>query len=345
MSTTAAPSRGRRIARGVLIAVAVFALALSGLLAFWAPSHAIKTPLNLKISLVYRGSGTIFDTGTGKLVQKQFVATQRLASDSKASDGTNVVISEYQCVAVDVNNPPACPKVNDPRFVTAQTDRVAMNRRTGESVNNAKYKETVGGAPATHQGLTYRWPFDSKKQTYSYFDTTLQTAVPATYTGSQKVNGVTAYVYVATTPTEKLDVIKGVPGTFQETNTILVEPQTGTIVSASTHQVRKFANGDPALDITLTMDDKSTTSQVSKANDGIDQIRLLTVIAPIVLLAVGVLAAIGALLLFRGKPEAGTPAQPPFLGTFFVDEAKAPQPTPQSSTPESSSGMTSLPKS
>ena len=46
-----------------------------------------------------------------------------------------------------------------------------------------------------HDGLSYRFPFDTEKKTYPYFDPIAQKAFDANYDGEEDVNGLTTYKF------------------------------------------------------------------------------------------------------------------------------------------------------
>ena len=57
----------RKVFSAALILIGVFGLVLAGLLRFYAPSRAEKTPLNLDIKLVATGPAKVLNTTTGKV--------------------------------------------------------------------------------------------------------------------------------------------------------------------------------------------------------------------------------------------------------------------------------------
>jgi hypothetical protein len=312
MSTPTQPSRVIRIVRPLLIGLAAFCFVLAGVLAFWAPTHVIKTPLDKNATIRFTGEGELLNPATGQLRKVPIKVTKRIVVDTAASDDDNVVLVQSQCVVIATDNPPPCVKTSDPRFVSIDLDRVAMDRRSGEAVNDAKYKESLDGKPVKHVGLTYRFPFDTEKKTYQRFNGDVQKAFDAKYVGTTTVAGLKAYKFEVTTPKTASDVIPGVPGFYEDTATIFVEPETGSILAATDHQVRTLENGQKAVEINVATGDTGAADNINNAKDGIDQIRLLTKTLPIVLVIIGVLAAVGAWLLGRRRNRgAGSPAVPP----------------------------------
>ncbi|HEX2903525.1 MAG TPA: DUF3068 domain-containing protein [Jatrophihabitans sp.] len=294
----------------VLILIGVFCLVLAGLLRFYAPSRAEKTPLNLDIKQVATGPAKVLNSTTGQLEDTSLIATRRVRTDSAASNSKVTVVQETLCIVKDVDNPPECVDANDPqhRLVSFTTDRVAADRVSGESVNDPKYGGNINGdTSAGHQGLTYKWPFNAKKQSYKFFDPVSQQAPDARYLATEKVAGLTCYKYEAVINNTPLDVGPNIAGFYSDTRTVWIEPETGVIVKGIEHQTRTLANGVTALDTTLSFDQDSINYQAKQAKDGRTKITLLTVTLPLILLLVGLIALAGGLMLLRR--DAG-PAQP-----------------------------------
>lgn len=311
----------RRIFGLLLLGVGVFGLVVAGLVRFWVYPNGLKTPLNLDIPIIATGPAQVYDATAGQLRPVTLRADRTVRVDSSASDSKVVVVQERLCIVIQENNPPPCVSGTDPRLLTYTTDRVAAERKNAESVNNPKYGENVNGdTKVKHTGLSYKWPFHSKKTTvYQFFNPDVRFASPASYQGSEKIKGLTTYKYVSVTPTTDEDIFKGVPGTYDDTRTVWIEPLTGTIVKGVEHQVRKFRggslDGQTAVDLTLTFDDKTITYQANKAKDGRKQIDLVSLWLPLIGLVVGVLALAGGIyLLFfasRRHPPAEEAAPPP----------------------------------
>ncbi len=302
----------RKVLSTGLVFVGVFLLVLAALLAFYAPSRAVKTPLNLNIKQVATGPAQILNSTTGQVESTSLIATRRVRTDSAASNSSVTVVQETLCIVKNIGNPPECVDTNDSqgRLVSFTTDRVAADRKTGDAVNDAKYKENINGAPAKHVGLTYKFPFNAKKQTYPFFDPNSQIAADAKYQGTDKLFGMTLYRYQAVIDNVSLDVGPGIPGKYSDTRTVWVDPKTGTIVNGVEHQVRTLTSGQVALDTTLTFDQASQKYQADFAKNGAKKIFLLTVLVPIIALVLGLVALIAGLALARRRPATDEPVEP-----------------------------------
>lgn len=291
----------RTVLTSIMVGLGVFLLVTAGLLRFYAPSRAEKTPLNLDITLVATGPAKLA-SGGGATTDLQLQATRKVRVDSSASDSNVVVILETLCIVKLIDNPPGCVSASDPqnRLVSFTTDRVAADRKTAESVNNPKYGEYVDSDTSVkHQGLTYKWPFHAKKKSYLFYDPASEHAPTANYLRTEKIEGLNCYVYEAVESNLSVDVAKGIPGTYDDTRTVWVDPVTGTIVKGVEHQVRKLTDGTVALDTTLTFDEKSIKSQADKAKDGRRQIDLLTKWLPLICLILGIGLLVGAFFVGR----------------------------------------------
>ena len=97
-------------------------------------------------------------------------------------------------------------KQQDNGLLLALVDTVTLDRKTAMAVSS---ESNPGGAvqkprtieddqPPTnialpHDGLAYRFPFDTEKKTYPFFDPIAQKAFDANYDGEEDVNGLTTY--------------------------------------------------------------------------------------------------------------------------------------------------------
>lgn len=298
----------------VLVGIGVFGLLAAALFRFYAPPRAEKTPLNLKVTQVATGPAKLFNAETGKVEDVPLRAVRKVLTDSAASDSKVTVIEESLCVVKDVDNPPMpCVDALDPehRLLDQTTDRVAADRKTAESVNDAKYATNINGdTSATHTGLTYKWPFHSKKTTYKFFDPISRQAPDAHFIGTDKIHGMTMYKYEAVIPTMDLPIGKDIPGTYSDTRTVWIEPLTGVIVKGVEQQKRNFPDGSVAVDSTLTFDQASIDYQAKQAKDGRAKLQQLTVILPLACLVIGLAALVGAFLMYRRAGGNGHRARP-----------------------------------
>jgi hypothetical protein len=202
----------------------------------------------------------------------------------------------------------------DQGVITATQERIALDRVTGQSV------QCCGENPR-HQGLTLKFPFDTRKTTYQFWDGPAQRALPAAFTREERINGVTVYRFEQRI--DQLDIgDQDIPGTlagdpetpsvqtdiiYSNFKTLWVEPATGIIVKAQQDvtQVLRTPGGEEVLtliDAVLTYDDATVDTNADDAASGANQLHILGTIVPIAALALGLIALAAGLVLLR-SPE------------------------------------------
>jgi hypothetical protein len=283
----------------VLFGVGGFLL-VAGLVALlWAPGVVKKTPLDVTSTTRLSGQAAKIDPASGDLNPQPVKATSVTKTDSKVSDDTNVAWTNTSCLVVDQDDPPDCVDAKDERLVSASTDVFATNRVTALAVNAGKY---LPSDAVKHEGLVNKFPFDSEKKTYPYWDGTVGEAVPAKYVRTVKVKGLETYLYRVSTDGAAIDVAENTPGTYDDVKEIYVEPLTGAIVNQTDDQQRTLDNGTKVLDLQLAFTDKQIQTSVDDANDNISQLNLITRTIPLVGIIGGVICiGAGLVLLLMGN--------------------------------------------
>jgi Porin PorA len=217
--------------------------------------------------------------------------------------------------------------------LTATFDRIAFDRHTAELVDCCDSYTMVDGnsKEVDFDGLYLKFPFDTQKEDYEFWDTTLQEATPIRYEGEDEIQGLTVYRFVQTIePTDVDQQTVGashleVPGylvggaqdspavqadrIYSNTRTIWVEPETGAIIDAQEEQLStlEVSGVDEATitDVTLKYTDDTVSFNVSEWEDEAFQLKVIRLwiplyggIAGLVLLGLGV-----PLLLRGGRPR------------------------------------------
>jgi Porin PorA len=306
----------RRVVGGVLLALGSFILVAAVLLPTYGASGLVKIPLDQFTETVAEAEGaTVFSPA--ELKERDgvnLVATRRVKSDVKAGSSDTVVFDVF----LRVEDPDL--QVDDPkeRVISASTDRVALDRRTSEAVSCCD--ENVNGEPTEHKGLTYKFPFDTEKKTYQYFDNTALKSYPIRFVKTEEIEGVDAYKFQMTVEPVQIAELE-VPGNlvgsteksvkaprfYTNIRTIWVEPTSGVIIKGQEEQMHTLrdANGDDKVTLvnaTLTWNDETVEKQSELAAENRDRISLLTTTLPIVLGVLGVLLLlVGLFLLISGR--------------------------------------------
>jgi hypothetical protein len=306
-----------------------------------------KIPLNIDKTLVSGGTGTALDpaslSATRFVIDRDvpLVSQQAITVETPA----NAQVVTFQ-VGTSVRR---TDRQQDSGLLLAMVDTVTVDRRTAEAVSD---DERPGGSvqkprtfeddkPSTnialpHEGLTYRFPFNTEKKSYPFFDAIAQKPFDANYDGEDDVNGLSTYRFTQNVGYDAdgklVDPIKyaslydrnedgevtaraelwGLPGDpyepitmtrfYAAQRTFWVDPVTGVIVRSEEHANHYYAR-DPLLpemalaDYKVTSTEQTVESQVAMARDERDRVALWSRILPISFAAAGLIALIGAGLL------------------------------------------------
>jgi hypothetical protein len=291
----------------VLVFVGLFLLFFGLFERFYAYPRLKKAPLDQYSSPVATGTGTYFNRSPDKLaeVTGAQLMNKRVVRGDVAAGTDEVAVWDSFNSTIDTA---------DQGVITATQERIALDRVTAQSV------QCCGENPR-HQGLTLKFPFDTEKATYQFWDGPAQRALPAAFTRTETLNGVDVYRFEQRIG--PLDVgDQEIPGTLAgdpdtpsvQTNivytnlkTLWVEPTTGIIVKAQQDatQVLETPGGEQVLtliDAVLTYDEATVEQNADDAASGANRLRLLGTILPVAALLLGLISVAAGLVLLR-SPE------------------------------------------
>jgi len=304
---------GRRLGY-VLVFVGLFLLFFGLFERFYAYPRLRKAPLDQYSQPVATGTGTYFNRSPDKLREisgAQLQNVRTVKGDVKAGTEEVAVWDSFNTTT----------DVADGGVITAAQERIALDRVTGQSVKCC-------GENPPHQGLTLKFPFDTKKQTYLFWDLPARRATDARYVQEETIEGVKVYRFE-----QRIDrLILGsqeVPGSlagdpdadsvqtnivYSNVKTIWVAPATGIIVKGQqdVSQVLETLDGRrvlTALDAVLTYDDATVKANAEDAAEGASQLRLLSTILPLGAGVLGLVLLLVGLVLLRA-PEGRRVRQP-----------------------------------
>lgn len=317
------------------------------LLSTYTKGKISKVPLDIDTTLVSDGTGTAFDPAS--LLGERFVVDR----DVPLAFQQQITVespSNAEVVTLQVGSTlRRTDKQQDNGLLLAMVDTVTMDRSSAMAVSS---ESNPGGAvqkpraieddqPPTnialpHDGLTYRFPFDTEKKTYPLFDPIAQKAYDANYDGEEDVNGLTTFKFTQNVgydsegklvePVEYASLYEddadaqvtaraalwGVEGDPEEPitmgryyaaeRTLWVDPVSGTIVKSDEHAYHYYARDAlrPEVtfaDYTVTTNEESVESQVASARSERDRVALWGRILPITFTAVGLVLLVGGALL------------------------------------------------
>lgn len=336
-----------RIAACGILGLGAALLIAALLLSTYTHSKIAKIPLDLDATLISDGSGTAFDpaslNGERFVVDRDVPMVQQEQLSVESPSNADVVTLQVGSTLRRTD------RQQDAGLLLALVDTVTVNRSTAEAVSS---ESNPGGAvqkprameddkPPTnialpHEGLAYRFPFDTEKKTYSVFDPIAQKAFDANYDGEEDVNGLTTYRFVQNVGYDSdgklVEPVKyaslyeddadsevtaraamwGVPGEPDEPitmsryyaaqRTFWVDPVSGTIVKKDEHGYHYYAREPLKPEVTfvdykVAFNDETVESQVASAGDERDRVALWGRILPITFTATGLVLLVGGALL------------------------------------------------
>jgi Porin PorA len=296
---------GRRLGY-VLVFIGLFLLFFGLFERFYAYPRLKKAPLDQESQPVAVGTGTYFNRSKLREVPGAQLKNVRTVKGDPKAGTEEVAVWDSFVSTVDLA---------DGGVIQATQERVALDRVTAQSVNCC-------GENPRHQGLTLKFPFDTKKQSYQFWDGPAGRALPAVYTREETIQGVKVYRFE-----QRIDRLtlgtQEIPGSlagdpsvasvqtnivYSNVKTIWVEPTTGIIVKGqqALSQVLEPTSGGgkvlTLLDGVLTYDDATVRANAKDASDAAGQLRLLSTTLPVAALVVGLVLLVVGLLLLRA-PE------------------------------------------
>jgi hypothetical protein len=289
----------RKIISWVLLGLGAFLLAAALVATVWAPDQVKRAPLDTDSTTRLSGTAQKLNTGTGEIDDLDVRAVSITEADSNKSDDDVVAYVNTSCLVIDVPDTPDCGEPGtgedaDPNVINISNELFATDRRTGVAVNGDDYLPE--GTPE-REGLQNKFPFDAEKEDYEFWDGILDRAVPATYEGTDEIEGLETYRYNMSVVEEEATVIGDVDGIYSLDKTMWIEPNTGAIIDQEQHDVRTLPNGDPLLDLQLSFTDEQVSANVDDASANVSSLTLLTKTIPLVGFIGGALCIIAGILL------------------------------------------------
>ena len=298
----------RKILGLILIGLGGFLLALGLLATLWVPGQVKRAPIDTDSTTRLSGTAAVVPTGDTNVDVRAVSVTK---SDSNKSTDDVAVYTNYTCLVLD-NPGPDCGiegegENADPNVISVgEPEAFATDRRTGVAVNDSKYLPE--GTPKT-QGLVNKFPFDTEKKDYPFWDGVLGDTVDATYDGTDTIDGLDVYKFNYSVANAAAEIADGIDGTYSMDKTMWIEPKTGQIIDQEQHDVRA-ANGTPLLDVELSFTDDQVKTNVDDAKSNVSSLDLITSTVPLIGFILGPILLIarrragpGALAPLRGRPR------------------------------------------
>ncbi|NYI76597.1 DUF3068 domain-containing protein [Nocardioides panzhihuensis] len=309
----------RRVIGYVFLLIGAFALVAAGVAGFWGRDAAATVPFNVNTTTVLEGTASGALAKSDQPVKVKYTRTTEAAPKDSTDDV--VVFVEAGCIMVQEGDTPDCARAEeDDRVVTTTERAYAMDRKTSEVVEDqAKY---VGEdkAVANMTGLAGKFPFGTDRHDYEYWDDTLGKTVIATYVDDVDIDGLKTYQFEVSASDDDASLSPGddgvkdtdddIRGTYEATQTIYVEPTTGSYVDQSATQKMVTSTGLELIDAEMSYTDPTVAKNAEDAKANIAKLGLIGTWIPVGGVAAGLLfLLIGLWLVLRGrKPNGGAHA-------------------------------------
>jgi Porin PorA len=301
----------RRIVGLVLLGFAGFLLAMAALVKWYAYPTLAVVPLDQdSVSKSVGEQMTYFDRGTRSEQTDTLTSTLRVIGDVEAAKehGGNVAVWDKSTVTT----------TSDGTKISVGTIRSAIERTSGEAVDCCD--ANIDAEAVDYDGLVFKFPFNTQKQSYDWWDEDLRRAVPFEYVDEQDVQGLHTLHFHMNLEPEQSGEIDLPPGLLGETGEDVitgeifyanerdyyVEPETGVIIKAVENlNTTVRYNGEDRLVATrgtTGYPEDQIAANIKEYKGLSGQLHLVRVLAPMIGLIGGLLALLlGALLVLSSR--------------------------------------------
>ncbi|WP_165356869.1 DUF3068 domain-containing protein [Nocardioides zhouii] len=295
----------RKVIAGLLLGLGSFLLVAALTVVVWGADAVKKTPLDTDSVTSLSGTADKLNPATGEVESLQVKAASVTQADAELSDDDVVVFVNTSCLVIDEGDVPQCVDDSDDRLVSASSDVFATDRHTAEAVNDEQYVPPSAGEKS---GLINKWPFDAKKEDYSYWDGLLGEAVDAAYDGTETIDGLETYRYHVLIEEVPAVVISDIDGIYSQDKYLWIDPTTGAIIKQTQHEVRALEDGSTLLDMELAFTDDQVAANAADAKDNGRLLGMLTTTLPLVGFIGGAIALLAGLFLMLASRRQREPA-------------------------------------
>lgn len=300
----------RRILALVLLGLAGFLLAMSALVKFYAYPKLAVVPIDQSSTSYSVGEDmTYFSIAERKEVVDTLTTKIRIIGDVAASEeaGDNTTVWEKSTITTN--------SAGDE--IAVSTERFAIDRTTAEAVDCCN--TNVDGTPVTYKGLVTKFPMNTQKTDYEYWDGDLQDTGTFKYSGEEDIEGLKTYVFkMHVEPTHIGDreipssILGEKPGEmlqaeewYSNDRTYWVEPETGAMVKVEEKPNTVFRyDGTDRVKATVGTSgfpESQIQNNIEEYKGLSTQLNAVRVLVPIGGLILGLVFGVLGALLLRGS--------------------------------------------
>ncbi|MGW7051597.1 DUF3068 domain-containing protein [Streptomyces sp. NPDC054887] len=303
-----------------LLGAGVFLLVLAPMLAWYVEPRAKRTPIDVAVTTVFTGPGRYFDTGEIKTLRKDLTITRQVRGDVADSEKSGRAIWD---VSTSVDTEDTLPAADTHDSLQWTLERWVTDRRTNEPVH------CCGEKPAFDGEAYLKFPFDVQKRSYRWWDSTLGSTVRLRFAGVRSVQGYEGYRFTGAVEPARTGTrlvpgrLVGLPKRSQVLAEewyanhgieLVVDRRTGRIVNAAIGPRKTLRAPGGKRDEVVLLDSRrleftpaTQRAQVELASSDSDRLELVGETLPLGAGGAGaLLAAVGAVLVVRGREARGT---------------------------------------
>jgi hypothetical protein len=301
----------------VLIAVGAFLIVLGPMIRWYAYPRLAVAPANqISDTGLEAKDAVIFDRGSLKEITTDLTTKVHTVGDAKTPknhSGVITYVNSTQTFAKGQSEP-----------IDSNIERMSFDPHTGEAVKGCCSdfisSETGVDTPVVHTGLVAKFPFETQKKTYNFWDSTLKASYPIKYEGTTNIEGMTVYKFGQTIAKTKSGETNDVPlsvlglsgdgnvtadNMYAVDRTLWVEPNTGVIIKRVEAQNSTLDYQDePRVTTTkavITYDAKTIRKNIDDYGSQGKMLNLVHNVVPQVSFVIGLLMLIGGVFMSRRR--------------------------------------------
>lgn len=303
----------------VLIALGAFLIVLAPMIRFYAYPRLAVAPANQRsITTLVGENATIFDIATLKEITTDLTTVVNTTGDASTPD--------KRAGAVTYVNSTSTTSA-DGVMRSRDVERMTFDARTGMAIKDCcgDFISTTTGeeTPVVHEGLPAKFPFQTEKKSYPFWDAELRKAVPIQYLETGQVEGVDVYKFAQSIPATQVGTMEvplsvlGLEGDetvtadtmYSNVRTLWVEPETGVVLKR-TEAVNQTLDYEGQSRVTLTevvtgFDDATVKANADEYGGQANLLHLVRAVVPQVSFVLGLVMLVGGVLLGRRKQNVG----------------------------------------
>lgn len=263
----------------VAIGLGVFMIVAAGLVRFYAYPTLATVPPDYEGTTLLEAKGAQvlnFETYQAETHDLEITSYTVAYEDSKAPDG---VVSWVNSTTVNRSDGTIFQQTRE-RAPFDAVSGAASDCDGCASWTEVKEGDDLTEKPTAREGQVYKFPFDTQKKDYGVWDGTIGESVPATFEGTEEVDGLEVYKFVQTIEPTLIET-REVPGSmfgstesgvqaemwYAMTRTFYVEPNTGSPVDRVEERVQELRYDGQAVPL-FTGTVQYTDQQVSDLVNG-----------------------------------------------------------------------------